>query len=162
MRAAALGVSVPGAMNASVRTDDVPAKANGALSSWRAGPAKKAILALLAAACGQDGSEPVAPDERVAVFDNDGTLWREKPMPIQLDFILCRFVEMAQADPALRERQPRNAAGENDHAWLATVMMEHYASDDRNAYTPGAELALEQAVAGWTTVSVRDDWATVF
>ena len=37
-------------------------------------------------------------DERVAVFDNDGTLWCEKPMPIQLDFILRRLVEMAEAE----------------------------------------------------------------
>ena len=38
-------------------------------------------------------------EERVAVFDNDGTLWCEKPMPIQLDFILRRFAEMPDADP---------------------------------------------------------------
>jgi hypothetical protein len=46
----------------------------------------------------------------VAVFDNDGTLWCEKPMPIQADFILRRLYEMAQADPGLRGRQPWKAA----------------------------------------------------
>jgi hypothetical protein len=46
----------------------------------------------------------------VAVLDNEGTLWCEKPMPIQLDFILRRLVKMAEADPALRERQPWKAA----------------------------------------------------
>jgi hypothetical protein len=40
------------------------------------------------------------------VFDNDGTLWCEKPMPIQLDFILRRLVVMVDQDPALRTRQP--------------------------------------------------------
>jgi hypothetical protein len=49
-------------------------------------------------------------EERVAVLDNEGTLSCEKPMPIQLDFILCRLVKMAEADPALRERQPWKAA----------------------------------------------------
>ena len=59
----------------------------GELTSWRDGPAKQAIVAFVARGCGE------------AVFDNDGTLWCEKPMPIQLDFILRRLVEMALADP---------------------------------------------------------------
>ena len=76
------------------------------LSSWRDGPAKRAIVEFVARVSGEDGSEPVPVEDRLAVFDNDGTLWCEKPMPIQLDFILRRLVEMAEADPALRERQP--------------------------------------------------------
>ena len=67
---------------------------------------------------GQDGSDPVPVEERVAVFDNDGRLWCEQPVPIQMDFILRRFVQMAEADPALRGRQPWRAAYEEDHAWL--------------------------------------------
>ena len=55
------------------------------------------------------------------MFDNDGTLWCEKPMPIQLDFILRRLAEMAEADPELRERQPWKAAYERDYAWLGPV-----------------------------------------
>ena len=74
------------------------------LTSWREGAAGQAILDLVARA------KEVPIEERVAVFDNDGTLWCEKPMPIQLDFILRRLVEMAEADPALRERQPWKAA----------------------------------------------------
>jgi phosphoserine phosphatase len=71
---------------------------------------------------------PVA--QRVAVFDNDGTLWCEKPMPIQLDFILRRLVEMAGADPALRDQQPWQAACDGDAAWLNRVITDHYAGDD--------------------------------
>ncbi len=52
----------------------------------------------------------VPAEERVAVFDYDGTLWCEKPMPVQLDFILRPLVEMAEADPTLRDRQPWQAA----------------------------------------------------
>ncbi len=58
------------------------------------------------------------PDERVAVFDNDGTLWSEKPMPIELGFILQRLAAMAEKDPALREKQPWKAAYDKDYAWL--------------------------------------------
>ena len=56
-------------------------------------------------------SDGVPAGERVAVFDNDGTLWCEKPMPIQADFIFRRLYEMAQADPGLRGRQPWNGQG---------------------------------------------------
>jgi phosphoserine phosphatase len=82
--------------------------------------------------CGENGVAAVSPEERVAVFDNDGTLWCEKPMPIQLDFILRRLVEMAAADPSLRERQPWKAAYERDYGWLGSLLAEHYAGDDRN------------------------------
>lgn len=99
------------------------------LGSWRDGPAKQAIADFVAAA------EAVPVEERVAVFDNDGTLWCEQPMPIQADFILRRLAEMAEADPELRERQPWKAAHERDQEWLGTVMTDHYAGDDVKAKT---------------------------
>jgi hypothetical protein len=94
------------------------------LPSWREGPTKGAILAFVAKVTGEDGSRPVPVEAR------DGTLWTEKPMPIQLDFILRRLVEMATADPALRERQPWKAAFTKDFGWFGTVMAQHYAGDD--------------------------------
>ena len=101
------------------------------LASWRAGPARQAVVDFVARVTGADGSPPVPVEERVAVFDNDGTLWCEKPMPVQLDFILRRLVEMVAADPALRDRQPWRAACEQDAAWLGSVIDDHYAGDDR-------------------------------
>ena len=76
------------------------------LPSWRDGAARQAIVDFVERTCGENG---VPVEERVAVFDNDGTLWCEKPMPIQLDFILRRFAEMATTQPELRERQPWKA-----------------------------------------------------
>jgi phosphoserine phosphatase len=102
------------------------------LPSWRDGAAKQAVVEFVARVRGDDGSEPVPVDDRVAVFDNDGTLWCEKPLPIQLDFILRRLVEMAEGEPALRDRQPWKAAYDRDYGWLSAVMAEHYAGDDRN------------------------------
>ena len=101
------------------------------LASWNDGLAKTAVLEFVDRVVGAD----VAPPERVAVFDNDGTLWCEKPLPIQADFILRRLHEMAEADPALREKQPWQAAYERDYAWLGQVMVEHYAGDDTNVRT---------------------------
>jgi phosphoserine phosphatase len=119
----------------------------GGLTSWYDGPAKKRILEFVAQVCGADGSEPVPVQDRLAVFDNDGTLWCEKPMPIQLDFILRRLVEMAEADAALRGRQPWKAAYERDYGWLGTVMAEHYAGDETNVKVlAGGILAAYQGI----------------
>ena len=106
--------------------------AAGGLTTWRDGPAKQAIIDFVATVTGADGSDPVPLEERVAVFDNDGTLWCEQPMPIQLDFILRRFAEMLAADPSLAERQPWKATAERDHAWFGALMPAHYAGDDTN------------------------------
>jgi hypothetical protein len=98
------------------------------LTSWNAGAAKQAVVDFVE----RTVSDGVPVEERVAVFDNDGTLWCEKPMPIQADFILRRLYEMAQADPQLRDRQPWKAAYTRDYAWLGKVLAEHYAGDDTN------------------------------
>src|SRR4051794_16223491 len=105
------------------------------LGTWREGAAKDAVLDFVhkTSGNGDGGGIPVA--ERLAVFDNDGTLWAEKPMPIQLDFILRRLAAMAEAAPELRERQPWKAAYERDYSWLATVLAEHYAGNDANVRT---------------------------
>ena len=64
------------------------------------------------------------------MFDNDGTLWCEKPMPIELGFILHRLAEMCEADASLRARQPWKAAYERDYTWLGDVITKHYHGDD--------------------------------
>src|SRR5215213_7772565 len=105
------------------------------LPSWRDGPAKQAIVDFVARTCGEGRAPAVPVEERVAVFDNDGTLWCEKPMPIQLDFILRRLAEMAENDVALRDRQPWKAAYERDYGWLGAVVAQHYAGDETNVGT---------------------------
>ena len=70
----------------------------------------------------EGGPDYVPPAERIATFDNDGTLWCEKPMPIELGFILMRLAEMAEADESLGEKQPRKAAREQDYHWLGDVI----------------------------------------
>ena len=108
------------------------------LPSWHEGNAKRDIIGFVGRICGEGSTEPVPVAERIAVFDNDGTLWCEKPMPIQLDFILRRLVEMAEADPELRTRQPWKAAYERDYGWLGDVIAEHYAGNDTNVRTLAA------------------------
>ena len=108
------------------------------LPSWNESRSKDGIVDFVRRASGNGSGPGLAMADRVAVFDNDGTLWCEKPMPIQLDFILRRLVEMAEADPDLRERQPWKAAREQDYGWFSKVMAEHYAGDDTNVRTLAA------------------------
>jgi phosphoserine phosphatase len=84
----------------------------------------------VAAATADGDPSYVPPPERVAVFDNDGTLWCEKPMPIQLDFTLRRLAELAEADTSLRAEQPYKASYEKDFEWLGAAMVKHYQGDD--------------------------------
>jgi phosphoglycolate phosphatase-like HAD superfamily hydrolase len=121
------------------------------LSSWRDGPTRQAIVEFVGRVRGQDGSAAVPVEERVAVFDNDGTLWCEKPMPIQLDFIIRRLAEMAEAQPELCERQPWKAVSERDFGWFGALMAEHYAGDDTNVRTLAGGI-----LAAYAGISVED------
>jgi phosphoserine phosphatase len=100
------------------------------LPSWRDTATTRAITDFVSAAIDQDGAGYIPAAERIAVFDNDGTLWPEKPMPVQLDFIVRSFAAAAEADPALRERQPYKAAYTKDLAWMGRAMINHYHGDD--------------------------------
>ncbi|MGH3044129.1 MAG: HAD family hydrolase [Gaiellaceae bacterium] len=113
------------------------------LASWNDTQTTQAIVDFVEAA-----ARDVAPEERVATFDNDGTLWCEKPMPIQLDFTLGRLAEMAAADPKLQGEQPWKAAYEKDFQWLGTAMVKHYQGDDGDLNK--LMVAVPQAFAGMT------------
>src|SRR5947208_10343611 len=121
------------------------------LATWNDGTVKEAILGYVDQSCSEGSPGRIPVEERVAVFDNDGTLWCEKPMPVQLDFILRRFVEMGEAEPALRTRQPWKAAYERDYGWYAAVMAEHYAGNDTNVQTLAAGV-----LAAYEGISVED------
>jgi phosphoserine phosphatase len=70
----------------------------GLLPSWRPGPNRDAVVAFL------DAAEAIAPQDRVAVFDNDGTLWTEKPMYPQQAFFIHELALAVRADPSLADR----------------------------------------------------------
>jgi phosphoglycolate phosphatase-like HAD superfamily hydrolase len=118
-----------------------------ALNSWNPGAARRAVVDFVERTLSDD----VPVEERIAVFDNDGTLWCEKPMPIQADFIFRRLFEMAHADPDVRDRQPWKAAYERDYGWLGTVLAEHYAGDETNVRT-----LLAGVLAAFEGITVQD------
>lgn len=104
------------------------------LNSWNDGPTKSAIIDFVGRV-GTEGPNFVAPQDRIAVFDNDGTLWCEKPAYIQLDFLVRRMAQQAEADPALADRQPYTAAAAGDLGWFGDAVTKHYNGDDSDLKT---------------------------
>ena len=78
------------------RTDPLP--------SWNDGPSKKAITDFVARVTTQGGADFVPPAERIAVFDNDGTLWCEQPIYFQPAFALDRVKAMAPQHPEWKQQ----------------------------------------------------------
>jgi phosphoserine phosphatase len=89
------------------------------LPSWNDGPVKTSITEFVARITTQGGSDFVPVDQRIAVFDNDGTLWCELPMYTQLSFALDRVKAMAPLHPEWKTRQPFQAVLAGDIKALA-------------------------------------------
>ena len=98
------------------------------LPSWRPGAARSAIESFVDAVDRAD--PPILVEARVAVFDNDGTLWTEKPMPTQLHFLVQQWAAAAAADSTLAQIQPYAAAHSGNLRWLGEAVDKHYAGDD--------------------------------
>jgi len=83
-----------------------PARAADPLPSWNAGPSKSAILEFVKRTTTEGGSDFIPVNDRIAVFDNDGTLWCEQPVYFQLMFALDRIRELAPQHPEWKETEP--------------------------------------------------------
>jgi phosphoglycolate phosphatase-like HAD superfamily hydrolase len=100
------------------------AQASEPLPSWNDGPAKKHIIEFVQAVTDQSGKDFVKPADRIAVFDNDGTLWSEQPMYFELLFALDEVKRNAPQHPEWQTTQPFKAVLENDHKALAAAGMD--------------------------------------
>ncbi len=100
-------------------TAALPAAAQDSLPSWNEGPAKAAILDFVADVTTPGTADFVPVAERIAVFDNDGTLWIEQPMYVQGVFAFDRVKDLAPQHPEWKSQQPFKAALEGDKATLA-------------------------------------------
>ena len=98
------------------------------LASWHDGATKSAIIDFVASVTSGPHAVPVG--DRVAVFDNDGTLWTEKPMQTQLHYIVEQWTAAAKADPELADQEPYKAVVSGDLGWLGAAVDKHYAGDD--------------------------------
>ena len=96
---------------ASAQTDPLP--------SWSDGLVKKSIVEFVSRVTTQGGADFVPPEQRIATFDNDGTLWTEKPFYFQGFFALDRAKAMAPQHPEWKTTQPFKALLDNDMKTLA-------------------------------------------
>ena len=102
--------------------DPVPSDSTSAvdpLPSWNDGVAKRSILDFVQRVTTQGGPDFVPPAERIATFDNDGTLWSEKPVPFQLLFAFDRVKAMSSDRPEWRTKQPFASVLKGDMAGVA-------------------------------------------
>lgn len=107
----ALPLSLPAFSDARAQPDP--------LSSWNEGPVKKAITDFVARVATEGGADFVPPEQRIAVFDNDGTLWSEQPVYFQAAFAFDRVRAMAPDHPEWQTTQPFKSILENDLETLA-------------------------------------------
>ncbi|KQX05329.1 MULTISPECIES: HAD family hydrolase [unclassified Leifsonia] len=137
------------------RTSAAASTAGTALPSWRDTTTRTTIIDFVERVTG-DTPDAVAPEERIAVFDNDGTLWTEKPMPTQLHYLVERWTAAATADPSLVARQPYAAVASGDLSWIGTAVDKHYTGDDS-----GLQSLVEAIIAATADESVEDYAASV-
>lgn len=93
------------------------------LPAWNSGTTKQRIIDFVARVTDSNSSAFVPVNERIATFDNDGTLWSEKPTYFQLLFIIDRVKSMTADHPEWRTTQPFQAVLENDMATLKSAGM---------------------------------------
>ena len=132
-----------------VFTFALPALAADPLPSWNPGPAKQSIITFVEKVTKPGSPNFVPAPERIATFDNDGTLWCEKPLPVQLYFVLDRVKALAPQHPEWQTTEP-----------FASIL-----KGDLNAALAGGERALVELVmvthTGNTTVEfekIVKDW----
>jgi hypothetical protein len=119
------------------------------LPSWNDGPAKQGIISFVEKVTKEGSPAFVPPAERIATFDNDGTLWCEQPLPVQLYFALDRVKALAPRHPEWKDKEPfasllkgdlKTALAGADHALLELVMATH---------TGMTTVEFEQIVKDW-------------
>ena len=123
------------------------------LASWKDGATRTAVMDFVEAVSDPESADFVPRAERIAVFDNDGTLWSEKPAYFQLFFALDRIRALAPLHPEWKETQPFKAALEGDtktlakggHRAIAELIMASHAGNTTEEFAEIVEDWLETA-----------------
>lgn len=145
---ASLIASVAVAIGTSVRAEDP-------LPSWNDGPTKQAIVRFVTDVTTEGGPYFVPRAERIAVFDNDGTLWCEQPMYPQMAFNMDRVREEAARHPEWRDRQPFKAVLEDDLKGVAASSVHGLVEMTAVPILFGPAVAGGETGAGWRPESRR-------
>lgn len=121
------------------------------LPSWKNGPTKTAIISFVNKVTRSGGPQFVPVAERIAVFDNDGTLWSEQPIYFQFAFALDRVKELAPQHPEWKTTQPFQAVLEGDMKALAAAGEKGLAALIESTHTGMTTDEFSRTVADWIT-----------
>jgi hypothetical protein len=128
------------------------------LPSWNAGTAKTAILNFVRAATDASGADFVRPEDRIATFDQDGTLWVEHPVYSQVDFALDRVVELAPQHPEWRTTEPFKSVLDGDKAAMATFSLKDFEAIAGATQVGMTTDAFTPIVAAWLAKATDPRW----
>lgn len=131
------------------------ARAEQALPSWADGPARTAIMDFVTAVTDADGPDYVPPAQRIATFDNDGTLWVEYPMYTQGVFALDRVAALAPSRPEWQTTQPFKGLLEGDMSALSAAGMQGVMDLIMATHAGMTAEQFEEQVSNWFA-SARD------
>jgi len=141
-----LGVAI--ALASIARAAD-PLPSSDPLPSWQEGNAKRSILEFVAKVTKHGSPDFVAPDERIATFDNDGTLWTEHPMYTQLAFALDRIRSLAPEHPDWKTKAPFKAVLDDDLEALAASGQKGLVELVMASHAGMSTADFETIVTGW-------------
>jgi phosphoserine phosphatase len=125
------------------------------LPSWNDGPVKTSIMEFVRVVTTDSYAAFVPPEERIAVFDNDGTLWSEQPMYFQRQFAIDRIKALAGDHPEWKSEQPLQAVLENDMAALDRSGLPGLMRLIMASHTGMTTTQFEQIVSGWLSTALH-------
>ena len=124
-------------------------KDNDPLPSWNDGPAKRAIIDFVAGVTTPGGEDFVAEPERLAVFDNDGTLWPEQPLYTQYLFAFDRVAALLPEHPEWEEQEKFRAVLSKDPGELATLSQRDILEVGAASHGGNTTEEFKEIVADW-------------
>ena len=132
------------------------------LASWNEGPAKQAIVEFVKATTQEGGAQFVAPAERIATFDQDGTLWVEQPAYSQLFYILSRVPAVVEARPELAKLEPFKTVLSGDRAAMAKLTLDDYLKIGMVTLSGMPTEEYKQTVQDWLAKARDPRWKRTF
>jgi len=138
------------------------ANAADPLASWNEGAAKKAILEFVAAVTDKTSKDYVEPAERIATFDNDGTLWVEYPMYTQVLFAFDRIKALAPQHPEWKTTQPFKALLEGDMKTVGASGMKGLMEIVIASHTGMTAAEFEQEVSTWLATTKQTKFKRLY
>ena len=140
----------------------IPCAAQELLPSWNDGLTKKAILEFVAAVTDENGKDYVEPAERIATFDNDGTLWVEYPMYTQALFAFDRVKTLAPQHPEWKTQQPFKGVLGNDMKAVGASGMKGLMEIIMATHSGMTATEFEQEVSNWLATTRQSKFKRLY